>query len=132
MRAAITVLALYVLAMPAMATLPDGASAAASQAPTHTADAPTHGASVDIRSKSRQPPSYPSEAIRAGLAGTVELQVDVAPDGAVGNIAIHRSSGSPTLDASAMEAARRWTYMPARLKGKPVAGSVRIPVTFEL
>lgn len=95
-------------------------------------DAATHGASVDIRSKNSQPPTYPPEAVRAGVAGTVELHVDVSASGGIVNIAIRTSSGSPAFDTAAMEAAKRWTYAPARQKGKAVAGKVQIPVTFEL
>ncbi|WP_337245665.1 energy transducer TonB [Luteimonas sp. gir] len=96
------------------------------------ADADTVGASVDIRSVRSHPPKYPVEAVREGVSGMVEMQVEVGADGAFRDVRIVKSSGSALLDAAAMEAARHWRYAPARRNGKPVRGHVRIPQTFAL
>lgn len=96
------------------------------------ADTNTVGASVDIRSVRSHPPKYPAEAVREGVSGTVEMQIEVGADGAFRDVRIVKSSGSPPLDAAAMEAARHWRYAPARRNGKPVRGHVRIPQTFTL
>ncbi|MDR6992119.1 energy transducer TonB [Luteimonas sp. 3794] len=96
------------------------------------AEAATHGASVDIRSKNSQPPAYPLEAMQAGASGTVVLQVDVDAKGTLQNVSVVESSGNAALDAAAMEAARRWTYAAAMHAGSPAPGHVRIPVLFAL
>jgi len=59
-------------------------------------------------------PSYPREALVAGRTGTVLLRVEIAADGHVMRIAVHESSGDPTLDAAALDAVRRWAFLPAR------------------
>lgn len=89
-----------------------------------------------VRVDSRHPltqPAYPSTDIRQGNEGTAEIEVYVLPNGHVGDARIVKSAGSPTLDQSALdEARRRWRLMPATRDGEPYAQWHRLKVTFNL
>lgn len=92
--------------------------------------APTHPPAQDITYNSHYPPHFPPEAIRAGHYGTVVLMIYVDAKGEIGDIRVDRSSGYPELDASAIDAAKHWVYMPAAENGIPQPGWVRTPVNF--
>lgn len=53
-----------------------------------------------------QPPKYPADAIAAGLAGFVELQIAVSPNGTPDHIAIVRSTPAGVFDRAVLDAAR--------------------------
>lgn len=79
-----------------------------------------------------QPPKYPADAIAAGLAGFVELQIAVSPNGTPDHIAIVRSTPAGVFDRAVLDAARHWRFAPALVDGEAVASDVRVPVKFEL
>ncbi|MBV8171945.1 MAG: TonB family protein [Candidatus Eremiobacteraeota bacterium] len=56
----------------------------------------------------------------------VRLEVEVSPEGEVLSVRIVSSSGDPTLDAAAVDAARKASYKPATLNGLPVDGTCTI------
>lgn len=91
---------------------------------------------VGVRVDARHPltqPVYPSTDIRQGNEGTAEIEVYVLPTGRVGDARIVKSAGSPTLDQSALdEARRRWRLLPATRDGQPYAQWHRLKVTFNL
>ena len=91
---------------------------------------------VGVRVDSRHPltqPLYPTTDIRQGNEGTAEIEVYVLPNGRVGDARIAKSAGSPTLDQSALEEAkRRWRLLPATRDGEPYAQWHRLKVTFNL
>lgn len=82
--------------------------------------------------RSNPPPVYPRIARKRGWEGTVQLLIQVSPDGRPGNISVKRTSGHDALDTAAIEAARKWTFIPARRGDKPVASSVVVPIHFNL
>ena len=59
----------------------------------------------------------------------VRLEVQVGPDGNVLDAKIIESSGDATIDAAAIDAARRSHYAPATLNGLPVHGSCIVDFT---
>ncbi len=61
-------------------------------------------------------PPFPSRALAGGIV-LVEVQVSAA--GAVTDARLLRSA--PPFDGPALDAARRWTFRPARLHGRPTA-----------
>lgn len=75
-------------------------------------------------------PSYPEDARRAGIDGTVLVQALIGKDGHVKDTRVTKSI--PMLDAAAERAVRQWTFVPAKSKGKPVAVWVAVPVKFRL
>ncbi|MDF9441089.1 energy transducer TonB [Stenotrophomonas acidaminiphila] len=90
-------------------------------------------ATIDITSRNMSPPRYPPAAFRAGIQGEVGLVVDVDASGNVINVAVEKSSRNRDLDRAAMEAARKWRFNAAKSSsGVPMAGRVRVPVTFAL
>ncbi|MBI3391551.1 MAG: energy transducer TonB [Nitrospirae bacterium] len=77
-------------------------------------------------------PAYPKMARRHGLEGTVVLRLLVAETGNVGDIVVDAPSGCIDLDKAAIEAVRKWRFIPATRGGVAVAVWVRQPVTFRL
>lgn len=55
-------------------------------------------------------PAYPRAAARRGEQGITQVVLHVRPDGRVDEVKVERSSGSPQLDAAAVEAFRRWRF----------------------
>ena len=90
------------------------------------------GASVDIRSKQLAPPKYPADAVAARTTGEVVVIVDVAADGSVSDARVENSEPAGVFDQVTLDAVKKWTFQPALEDGKPVAGRVRVPVTFEM
>ena len=77
-------------------------------------------------------PEYPPACIRRGQEGRVVLDVQVLPGGRAGEITIFRSSGHTRLDASAIAAARKASFKPAREDGRNVETRVKLPIKFQL
>ncbi len=77
-------------------------------------------------------PGYPELALRRGLSGSVTLEVQVLPDGGVGDIFVSRSSGFPSLDEAALQRVKTWTFYPATENGEPVSSRITRTVRFEL
>jgi len=77
------------------------------------------------------PPKYPKEALDAGLGGTVNLIIDVEADGRITGVSVENATTTdPRLAAAAAKAAWDWKFKPAMQDGKPVAGRIRVPITF--
>ena len=77
-------------------------------------------------------PVYPALARRLGEEGRVLLRVHVEPTGLPSKVEIRASSGSERLDLAALEAVKRWKFVPARQGDKAVPAFVVIPISFNL
>lgn len=79
-------------------------------------------------------PVYPDFARKAGVQGTVILEVEVYSDGVIGDIRVKKSvqSGPGGLDEAAIAAVRKVKFQPGRSSGRPVDTLVIIPVEFSL
>lgn len=77
-------------------------------------------------------PHYPGIARSRHWEGLVYLRVYVTPDGRCGNLNLQRSSGHDVLDESAMEAVRKWKFVPGKRGGSPIASWVTVPIEFHL
>jgi TonB family protein len=75
-------------------------------------------------------PAYPSEAKKAGIQGTVRLEVVIAKDGKVQDMKLR--SGHPILAKAAMKAVSKWRYQPSLLRGEPVEVVTEVDVNFAL
>lgn len=74
---------------------------------------------------------FPEQAQRAGIGGSLLLEVRVGTDGRPARIRVLRSSGHRILDNEAISALRQWRFEPARNAfGKPVANTIQVPVNF--
>ena len=77
-------------------------------------------------------PPYPMVARRNGYQGRVVVRLAVAPDGRATDAQVLESSGHDVLDQSAVDTLKGWKLEPALSGGKPVPGSVNVPVRFRL
>ena len=78
------------------------------------------------------PPVYPAVARRQNIEGQVLLEVVVSANGQADAVEIKNSSGSPLLDNAAMDAVRRWRFVPAKQNDIAVAANVMVPVVFKI
>ncbi|HEY1343120.1 MAG TPA: energy transducer TonB [Bryobacteraceae bacterium] len=76
-------------------------------------------------------PEYSEEARKAKYQGTVLLYVEVDPAGRATNIRVERSLGLG-LDEKAIEAVKKWKFMPGKKDGRPVTVAALIEVNFRL
>ena len=76
-------------------------------------------------------PEYSEEARKAKYQGTVQLAVEVWPDGRAHNIRVIRSLGLG-LDEKAIEAVQQWQFAPGKKDGAPVKVMATIEVNFRL
>ncbi|WP_162615898.1 energy transducer TonB [Solilutibacter oculi] len=79
---------------------------------------------------SRPAPQYPRAALRAGIEGTVRVQVDVGPDGVPTSVSLDQGSGHRELDRAALDAVKRWRFRPAMANGQPTVGRLTVPIQF--
>jgi protein TonB len=77
-------------------------------------------------------PHYPGIARSRHWEGLVYLRVYVTPGGLCERLNVQRSSGHDVLDESAMEAVRKWKFVPGTRGGTPVASWVTVPIEFHL
>lgn len=81
----------------------------------------------------RVTPHYPRSARRKRLEGRVVITVTVGPDGEVSSCKVSQSSGHAVLDQSALSAARRHRFIPAKNGlGQAVSVKKLMPFNFRL
>jgi protein TonB len=79
----------------------------------------------------RVEPAYPDLPRRAGVEGTVELEVSIDASGRVTDVEVLRGLPMGLSDA-AVEAVRKWTWKPARSPSGPVASRRTVRIRFTL
>lgn len=109
---------------------PDPAPIVASAAPAPPA--PIVLPRFDVDYLRNPPPFYPALSRRSGEQGRVLLRVVVRPDGSPQTVELRQSSGSPRLDEAALDAVRRWRFVPARQGNVPITAAVIVPIVFSL
>ena len=77
-------------------------------------------------------PEYPLLAKRRGEEGTVLVRAFVGEDGLASKVEIAQSSSFSLLDNAAVEAIKKWRFVPAKRLGQVISSSVIIPITFKL
>ena len=77
-------------------------------------------------------PVYPAFARRMGIEGTVMLKVHVSREGHPLQIDVGKSSGNDLLDKTAVEAVKKWRFIPARQGDSPFEEWVNVPIAFHL
>ncbi|MBS1161676.1 MAG: energy transducer TonB [Proteobacteria bacterium] len=77
-------------------------------------------------------PVYPAESRRRGEEGRTLLRVRVLADGSPEEILLHLGSGFERLDQAAIDAVRRWKFVPAQQGGSAIAAWVIVPIQFSL
>jgi len=100
--------------------------------PAPAAPAPVTPASANAAYLKNPAPEYPSLAQRRGWEGTVLLRVQVLPSGKPGEIQIQKSSGRQQLDDAALNAVKRWSFVPAKQGDVAQVGWVSVPIDFKI
>lgn len=77
-------------------------------------------------------PVYPAAARRAGYEGAAVIRARIQIDGSADRVEIKKSSGYGILDQAALEAVRKWRFIPARRGNEAVVEWVEIPWKFKL
>ena len=78
-------------------------------------------------------PPYPADALARGIEGLVLLRVRIGADGSVEEATVHQSSGTPSLDESALSTVRRqWRFEPATRCGVAVSYEAILPIRFTI
>ena len=77
-------------------------------------------------------PNYPAISRRLGEEGLVLLRVQVTVDGTAGSVELQTGSGSSRLDQAALEAVKKWQFVPAKRGEQSVSASVTVPVRFSI
>ncbi|WP_313416487.1 TonB family protein [Stenotrophomonas sp.] len=109
-----------------------GAVAWASQGTTMAGSPAAAVMDREIQVDKMPPPSYPKSAIEQRQVGVVNLRVEVDAQGRPTDVQVLSATNPGVFDAVSIAAARSWTYRPAMKNGKPVAGAVKIPITFAM
>ena len=76
------------------------------------------------------PPSYPEQALKAGLQGVVVLQAWIGKDGSIRDLKL--MNGSLLLGQAAVKAVRQWRYKPYLRNGVAVEAETFVTVNFRL
>jgi protein TonB len=90
-------------------------AAARTTTPASTAAAPAAArpaASTSLKVVSSPSPRYPPEALRAGTAGEVLVEITIGTDGSVTNARVVRATPPRVFDREALNAVRRWKFEP--------------------
>lgn len=77
-------------------------------------------------------PAYPPVSRRLKEQGRVLLHVLVTSSGDAQQVEVRTSSGSERLDQAAMEAVRRWRFVPAKRGAEAVSAWALVPINFQL
>ena len=78
----------------------------------------------------RVPPSYPEQALKAGLQGAVVLQAWIGKDGRIRDLKL--MDGSLLLGQAAVRAVKQWRYKPYVRNGVAVEAETYVTVNFSL
>jgi protein TonB len=85
-----------------------------------------------LRRRVREALAYPPAARRRQLTGTVQLEVDIEPTGAITQVVLAASSSHRVLDEAALEAVREVGRLPFPSGLRPRRLRVRLPVVFDI
>lgn len=77
-------------------------------------------------------PDYPPTSRRLGEEGRVLMKVLVSAEGAAEEVTVTKSSGSERLDNAAIQAVKRWRFIPAKKNNQALSAYVIVPVKFSL
>jgi protein TonB len=75
-------------------------------------------------------PSYPEQALKAGLQGAVVLQAWIGKDGSIRDLKL--VDGSLLLGQAAVKAVKQWRYKPCLRNGVAVEAETYVTVNFRL
>lgn len=90
-------------------------------------------AAVDTAPKLKRyiPPQYPAKAKGRNISGKVMVRCVVTAGGRVKDVKIISADPAGYFEKSALKAVKKWTFIPAKLKGEKVPVYVDIPLSFK-
>jgi len=77
------------------------------------------------------PPEYPTDAKEWKLDGTVILTITIDESGTVSDAEV-KSTTNPVFNDAALDAVKRYKFMPAKMDGQPVSVVIDLPISFML
>ena len=77
-------------------------------------------------------PAYPPMSRRLGETGRSVIRVLVGADGSAKSVRLQRSSGFDRLDQAALDAVRRWRFVPGTRGGVPEDMWFNVPIVWQL
>jgi periplasmic protein TonB len=77
-------------------------------------------------------PEYPAMSRRAGEVGLVVMKVLVSSEGSADEVKIEKSSGFERLDNAAIDAVKKWRFIPAKKNHQSLSAYVLVPMKFSL
>ena len=86
----------------------------------------------DAKNLGNPQPQYPMLSKRRGEEGTVLVRAFVDASGIASKVEIFKSSSFSLLDDAALEAIKKWRFVPAKKFGQYITSSVIIPINFKL
>ncbi|MDR9499996.1 MAG: energy transducer TonB [Hydrogenovibrio sp.] len=97
-----------------------------------TSNAVMTGETVDQKPRpiSRPPLEYPARAMAKRIEGFVMLSILINKEGKVTDVKVIESDPQGTFDKAAIDNVKKWTFTPARYKGKPVSIWMNQPISF--
>nr|WP_321239126.1 energy transducer TonB [uncultured Tolumonas sp.] len=96
------------------------------------APAPVEAPKFNAAYLSNPAPVYPRRSRMLEEEGIVKLQVHVSEEGNALGVQLFKSSGFPRLDDAALNAVKRWRFVPAKRGDQSIEGWVIVPVSFKL
>jgi TonB family protein len=75
-------------------------------------------------------PQYPSDALKKGIEGWVELAFTVMPNGSVDDVEVRNASPADVFDDAAIRAIRQWRFEPVTRNGKTVPQRAMVRLRF--
>jgi len=120
------------VAAPVEEVKPPPPPVATPSAPRPVAEAALEPPRYNAAYLSNPPPAYPLSARRRGIEGTALIHAEVSPEGLCLRAELKKSSGAEALDQAALDAVRKWRFVPAKRGSQAVAAWVEVPITFKL
>jgi TonB family protein len=114
---------------PAAATLPNLGTTESEIKPVLQTLSVSQGVSQGLLYK-KVAPSYPQNALRMHIEGTVELLATISKEGNITHIKV--LNGDPQLARAASDAVKQWKYKPYLLNGEPLEIQTQVTVNFKL
>lgn len=79
---------------------------------------------------SKVPPTYPEDARKKHIQGSVVVQAGISNEGTVEYLKVQ--SGDPMLSSAATEAVKKWKYKPLVLNGQVLPFETQVTLNFVL
>lgn len=114
-----------------MGPIPAGPATPLSAGAGSPGQAATEALTTPVRILSKPRPRYPSQAVEQHLEGDVLIDVEFRYSGVLEVRGVRQGLGS-RLNESALEAARKIRFLPARRDGRPVDTQATVCIRFQL